>query len=47
MRVSAQPKNKSKLSEIIMEINGLRELPSAPDRPKQERRWFSTLTFRR
>jgi hypothetical protein len=37
---SAQPKNESKLSGIIMEINDLREFALGPNRPKQDRQRF-------
>ena len=40
-------KKTAELSEIIMEINDLRRVARAPDRPEQERRRFCNRAFRR
>ena len=40
-------KNDAELSEIIMEINDLRRVAGAPDRPEQDRRRFCNRAFRR
>ena len=39
--------NDAELSEIIMEINDLRRVACAPDRPEQDRRRFCNRAFRR
>ena len=38
-------KKAAELSEIIMEINDLRRVARAPDRPEQDRRRFATAPF--
>jgi hypothetical protein len=40
-------KNDAELSEIIMEINDLRRVACAPDRPEQDRRQFCNRAFHR
>ena len=40
-------KNDAELSEIIMEINDLRHVACAPDRPEQDRRRFCNRAFSR
>ena len=40
-------KNDAELSEIIMEINDLRRVACAPDRPEQDRRRLCNRAFRR
>jgi hypothetical protein len=53
-RQAAKPQNQAPLrnlytsvSEIIMEINDLRRVACAPDRPEQDRRRFCNRAFRR
>ena len=40
MKAAPFPQKKAELSEIIMEINDLRRVTCAPDRPEQDRRRF-------
>ena len=40
-------KKHAELSEIILEINDLRRVARAPDRPEQDRRRFCNRAFRR
>ena len=40
-------KKHAELSEIIMEINDLRRVACAPDRPEQDRRRFRNRAFHR
>jgi hypothetical protein len=47
MKASFFFKNDAELSEIIMEINDLRRVACAPDRPEQDRRRFCNRAFRR
>jgi hypothetical protein len=42
---SVSSKNDAELSEIIMEINDLRRMACAPDRPEHERRRYCNRAF--
>ena len=48
MKAGPFPQKKdAELSEIIMEINDLRRVACAPDRPEQDRRQYFNRAFRR